>query len=485
MRPVCRLAMLASAALALGSTAGAAVVAAPGYAIRNYPTPVPVQGGVVRKGNALFFGQGPTFTAGAQSIVRLDGTRLTTIATGFNSLAGFDIDAAGNLYVVDNCFGSDGCGSPTTGDTVYKIANATTRTTATTAAASELLPSGTFATPQDVLVIGSGVVLVSDAVGPGAGRIVKLVEPSTVSNVVTGLDFLGGLATDGSTLFVGNLDGTFVGSVKKFVLATGAPLGTLVGGLSGSYGLARDEAGNVLVTGGFTSDFSSSTVEAVNGAGTKTERAHGFSFSGDIAFDAARGQALVLDFAATQVTAICADANDDGVCDADVAGPAAVDKPKLKLTRQLTPPGDDTLSMKGTMTIPTSPTLDPVANGATVMVDDADGRVIVDVVVPGGAYDPVTRTGWKARGTPPSWTYKNPLGLLGITSIKLTRTAAAPSLVRFTVKGKNGDFSSIDATLPVRGVVVLGPSGQGGLMTFTGPVRACTPLGGGSTLNCK
>ncbi len=485
MRSMLRAAMAAAATLALVATAGAAVTASPGYAIRNYPTPVPVQGGVVRQGNALFFGQGPTFTANAQSIVRLDGTRLTTIATGFNSLGGFDIDAAGNLYVVDNCFTGDGCGSPTTGDTVYKIPNARTRTTATTAGASQLLPSGTFATPQDVLVIASGVVLVADAVGPGAGRVVKIVEPSTVTNLVTGLDFLGGLATDGSTLFVDNLDGTFVGSVKKFVLATGAPLGTLIGGLSGAYGLARDEAGNLLVTGGFTNDFSSSTVEAVNGAGMKTERARGFAFSSDIAFDTARGQALVLDFAATQVTAICTDASGDGVCDADVAGPAAVNKPKLKLTRQLTPPGDDTLSMKGEMTIPTSPVLDPVANGVTVIVDDADGRVIVDVVVPGGAYDAVAQVGWKARGTTPSWTYKNRLGLLGITSIKLKRTAAAPNLVKFAVKGKNGDFSSIGATLPVQGVVALGPAGQGGVLTFSGPARACTPLGGGSTLNCK
>jgi hypothetical protein len=474
----------AAATLALVATAEAAVTAAPGYAVRNYPTPVPVQGGVVRQGNALLFGQGPTFTANAQSIVRLDGTRLTTIATGFNSLGGFDIDGAGNLYVVDNCFGGDGCGMPTSGDTVYKIANATTRTTATTAGASEILPSGTFATPQDVLVVGGGVVLITDAVGPGAGRVAKLVEPSTITNLVTGLDFLGGLATDGSTLYVGNLDGSFVGSVRKFVLATGASLGTLIGGLSGSYGLARDEAGNILVTGGFGNDFTS-TVEAVTGAGVKTERAHGFGFSSDIAFDTARGQALVLDFAATQVTAICKDVNGDGVCDADVAGPAAVEKPKLKLTRQLTPPGDDTLSMKGEMTIPTSPTLDPVANGVIVMVDDAVGRVIVDVVVPGGAYDPLTRVGWKARGTTPSWTYKNRDGLLGITSIKLKRTAAAPGVVKFAVKGKNGDFSSIGAALPVRGVLVLGPASQGGLLTFTGPARGCTALGGGSTLNCK
>jgi hypothetical protein len=477
-------ATIAAATLALAATAGAAIVPAPGFSVRNYPTPVPVQGGVVRQGNALIFGQGATFSAGNQTIVRLDGTRLTTIATGFNSLGGFDIDGAGNLYVVDNCFGTDGCGSPTTGDTVYKIANATTRTTATTANASELLPSGTFGTPQDVLLV-PGAVLIADAVGVGAGRVVKLVEPSTVSNLVTGEDFLGGLATDGSTLFVGNVDGSFTGSVRKFALATGASQGTLIGGLSGSYGLARDHAGNILVTGGFTSGFTSSTVEAVSVAGVKTERAHGFTFSSDITFDAARGQALVLDFAAVQVTAICADANGDALCDADVVGPASVVKPKIKLTRQLTPPGDDGLTFKGEMTIPTSPALDPIGNGATVIVDDATGRVVVDVVVPGGAYDPVAGVGWTARGAIPSWTYKNRAGLLGITSVKLKRTPAAPNRIKFTVKGKSGDFAAGGATLPVQGAIVLGPAGQGGLATFTGPAQGCAFTSSGHTLNCK
>ena len=82
-------------------------------------------------------------------------------------------------------------------------------------------------------------------------------------------------------------------------------------GLSGSYGLARDEGGNVLVTGGFLPDFSSSTVLAVNGAGATTERAHGFAFSSDIFYDAARGAALVLDFGVSEIAAICADADGD------------------------------------------------------------------------------------------------------------------------------------------------------------------------------
>src|SRR2546430_16804177 len=51
--------------------ARAAVMAAPGYAVRTITTPDTVEGGVVREGDAILVGQGPGFTAGAQSIVRL------------------------------------------------------------------------------------------------------------------------------------------------------------------------------------------------------------------------------------------------------------------------------------------------------------------------------------------------------------------------------------------------------------------------------
>src|SRR2546426_2543675 len=80
----------------------AAVVAVPGYAVHTIATPDTVQGGVVRRGGAILVGQG-SFGAGGERIVRLDGAGATTVATGFNSLGGFDLDAAGTLYVTDNC----------------------------------------------------------------------------------------------------------------------------------------------------------------------------------------------------------------------------------------------------------------------------------------------------------------------------------------------------------------------------------------------
>ena len=92
---------LAVLLLFVATVAEAAVVTAPGYLARTIPTPDVVQGGVVRRGDALLVGQG-AFGAGRQYIVRLDGATATTVATGFNSLGGFDVELNGNLLVVDN-----------------------------------------------------------------------------------------------------------------------------------------------------------------------------------------------------------------------------------------------------------------------------------------------------------------------------------------------------------------------------------------------
>src|SRR5437867_3444974 len=199
----------------------AAVVAAPGYAVRTTTTPDTVEGGVVRQGDAILVGQGPGFTAGAQTIVRLDAGGPTTIATGFNSLGGFDL--------------------------------------------------------------AGGITLAAD----GTLRIVDA--------------FL-------------NPDFSTTGKVLEYQL-DGTLLGTLVSGLNGGFAAATDGAGNVLVSG--IGSFGSSKVIAVAPDGSVSDRATGFGFSGDVFFDAARDEALVLDFGVTDIVAICRDQDGDGVCDAD------------------------------------------------------------------------------------------------------------------------------------------------------------------------
>src|SRR3989442_895928 len=300
--------------------ARAAVVAAPGYAVHTITTPDTVEGGVVRRGEVILVGQGPGFTAGAQTIVRLDAGGPTTIATGFNSLGGFDLAPDGTLYVVDNCFMADGCGTPTTGDTVYAIPDALTRTTAVTAAGHELVPAGTIPFAADLVVAPGGA-------GPGGGA-------AGTSKVIA-------VAPDGSV---------------------------------------RD-------------------------------RATGFGFSGDVFFDAARDEALVLDFGVTDIVAVCRDQDGDGVCDADDDCPLAADPgqadadgdgigdacdpctgatiagAKLVLGKLGAPAGDDTLAFKGRMTVPVAPAIDPGTTGVRVLVDG-----VLDATIPGGAFDPAPET---------------------------------------------------------------------------------------------
>src|SRR6266403_1946726 len=279
--------------------ARAAVMAAPGYAVHTIATPDTVEGGVVRRGDAILVGQGPSFTAGAQSIVRLDAGGPTTIATGFNSLGGFDLAPDGTLYVVDNCFTGDGCGTTATGDTVYAIPDALTRTSAVTAAGHEVVPSGTIPFAGDVFVAPGGAALVSDAAGNGAGRVVKVV-PGMATDLIAGLDLVGGitLAADGTLRIVDaflNPDFSTTGKVLEYQL-DGTLLGMLVSGI-GSFGTSK--------------------VIAVAPDGSVSDRATGFAFSSDVFFDAARDEALVLDFGVTDIAAVCRDQDGDGVCDAD------------------------------------------------------------------------------------------------------------------------------------------------------------------------
>src|SRR5262245_28677424 len=357
-----RILTLVLATALVARPAAAQIVAATGYAVHQIPTPGTVQGGVVRQGGAILVGQG-SFGVGTEQVVRVDGGGATTIATGFNSLGGFALDASGTLYVTDN--GGNLAGAAT-GDTVFAIPNALTRTTAVPALGSEVAPAGSIPFAQDVVVRGAGLV-VRDGVGPGAGRVVR-VSGGVVANLITGLDYTAGLTLAGSRLLIGNVDGSFVGAVYDYTLAgtLGAAVAT---GLSGMYASAIDNDGNILVSGGFRPDFSSSNVIAIASGGGMTERAWGFSFSSELFQDAARGETLVLDFGVTQVAAICRDQDGDGVCDADddcptvadaeqtdtdgdglgdacdpCTGGLAVTKPKVVVAKMSDPAGDEALA---------------------------------------------------------------------------------------------------------------------------------------------
>jgi hypothetical protein len=457
--------------------ARATITASSGFAVTSIATPDTVQGDVVRAGDAILVGQG-SFGPGHEYIVRIDGGGSTVVADGFGGLSGFSLAPDGTLYVVDNCYTGDfGCAAATTGDTVYAIPDALTRTTALAAGDAQLLPAGSIPFAQDVLALDDRL-LVSDAAGPGAGRVLR-VSGGVATPVVSGLGYTAGLTLDGGTLLVGDVDASFAGSVSRYAVA-GTALGTLAGGLSGAFGVDFDPLRSAaLVTGGFTSDFSSSTLVAIADDGSASERAHGFGFSGGVFHDLVRDETLVLDFGVNAVTVVCADVDADAACDLPCPDPAPATDAKIVVKGLGAPSGDESLTVKGTATLPDASALDPVSFGLRTIIRSATGVLVGHVLVPPGAFDSGTGAGWIAASSGTRWRYRNPAGPAGTTIAKVIRVGVAD--VKFVVRGKRGAHLRSDGKLPLSAQIVFDDRGQ---CTETA-VAGCTSSASGDVVRCR
>jgi hypothetical protein len=294
-----RSALLSALVAATASAASAAVVADPAYVVGAIPLPIVNSADVAVVGASIVVGQG-SFGAHNQSIARQDPNGgFFTIVTNLNAIGAIVYDAPNDrLLFTDN---AGDLPTATTGDTVYALPNPRGLIAPVDANTLKLLPNGSIPFAQAVLPLANGDILIGDAVGPGNGRVVKL-SGGTPSNLITGLDYTSGvsLAVTDDELLIGNVDGTFTGSVRRYSLA-GVSLGTLATGLSGSYDQNVDGNGNVLVTGGFTNDFSSSTVVSIAPGGAIDEIATGFGFSSGMTIDGPTGQVMVLDFGTTRI----------------------------------------------------------------------------------------------------------------------------------------------------------------------------------------
>lgn len=166
---------------------------------------------------------------------------------------------------------------------------------------------------------------------------------------------------------------------------------------------------------------------------------------------------------------------------------ATVANPAIRINRLDTPPGDDTLSFRGRMVVayPFAPTLDPSIYGVGVVLSDAIGTRLVDAVIPGGAYDPVTKTGWRIASGGKRWRYVNrgASPAAGITGVVIKDLSSQqPGLVDFKVTGRRGAYAVDPGNLPLSGLLVLDPptaeTGQCGAAT-----AACSS--DGRTVRCR
>ncbi|HEY8514733.1 MAG TPA: hypothetical protein VIS07_04365 [Candidatus Binatia bacterium] len=185
------------------------------------------------------------------------------------------------------------------------------------------------------------------------------------------------------------------------------------------------------------------------------------------------------------------DGDDDGLgdaCDPCTNG-VLVGKPKIRMTKFTTGPGDDTFTFTGQLDLPAPPTgLDPVTKGARVILADATGKVLLDVAVPPGAYDKTTRTGWTAskRGNVFNFRSKTLAGGL-VDKLKISFAPSKPKLLKFTMSGRRGGFAAAPPALPLSAVVVIdaptAATGECGEIAFA--PGGCAFNRNGSTLTCK
>ncbi len=172
-----------------------------------------------------------------------------------------------------------------------------------------------------------------------------------------------------------------------------------------------------------------------------------------------------------------------GPCPTDCKAGANATSARLDIRRLATPPGDDALTLRGRITAPApfDPALDPVETGVAIVVEKASGERLVDVSIPGGAYDPVLRAGWKPLRSRAGWRYvdrrRSPPGdIYDVVIHDLSRHT--PGGLHFRAKARRGAYSLTADDLPLSAFFSVDPptaeTGQCGRATFSAPDEACS-----------
>jgi len=293
---------LLACALCAAALPAAALPTAPGYHVSTVDAGAVTTGGLVVVGDTLFVGTGSF--GEPQSIVRIDANGdVTTLATDFGSISGLTYDAINDrLLVGDNGLEISGV----TGDTVYEIVDPFGNPVAPAAAATlELAPSGSIAGVGDVILDPTDptgqTLLVSDSEfpalpAPQGGQVWSLDALSGTASVLQqGLGYGAGLASDGTTLFIGQVDTiTFEGLVSTVLTtALGDPPTLLTSGLPGQFDLVFADNGTILGTA------LDRIVEIDPLTGLASDVATGFSYATGI--DEENGVIYALDFGLTSV----------------------------------------------------------------------------------------------------------------------------------------------------------------------------------------
>lgn len=172
-----------------------------------------------------------------------------------------------------------------------------------------------------------------------------------------------------------------------------------------------------------------------------------------------------------------ADGDTDGrgdACDPCTDG-APLAKPVLTLKKEK-------LVLKGTLSIPGAPLLQPAATGARVTLEDGAGAVVTTLDAPPGAFDVATKTGWKKLA------YTSRTGAL--RAFRLGQAKKKPGTIKLDVKAVLAGIDPAAFALPLTARITLDPAGIPtmlcGQVAFTGPAGVnpvCTAQRG--ALGCR
>lgn len=277
----------------------ASVVPAPGYIYSAQPLSNLTQGCIAGGPGGTFVGIGPAFVANAESVVLAkESGELRLVASGFNSIGDCAYDPAADvLYVTDNANNADlglgGSFGAQSGDTLFAVPNASSAS-GLSAPGLELLPANSVPFAASVAVNAAGHVFVSDSVGGGSGRVLQVVG-TTPTTLLSGLDYAAGLAVDPPTgqLYSAQTLASFEARIDRFT-AVGTPVPPIpFAGPSygfGSYDLAFDSDGRLLVTGAYAGDVLAFDVSD----GTSAAFASGLTYATGVTTDAFTGRVQIL-----------------------------------------------------------------------------------------------------------------------------------------------------------------------------------------------
>ena len=152
---------------------------------------------------------------------------------------------------------------------------------------------------------------------------------------------------------------------------------------------------------------------------------------------------------------------------------------KVLLRRLGGRPGDETLTVRTKLHLlaPHDPPLDPIETGIAARVEAVSGEHLLDVTIPGGAYDPTRRAGWRRLRSKNGWRYSNreadpPGGVYDVVVHDLSTRSQGTIEVR--VKVRRQTFAGGASDPPSSVLVSLDPpTAEGGLCSRISLVGAC------------